>query len=151
MASKPRRQRLTNLKRSFVVTISAVAAGASGCSDTHVRGSNAAWSSGAGGSDAAVGGGAGGAGGQIIPINPPSETAYCPEEPPRAGDPCVLPTPMHEGCSYEMHNGNPCAEVPDALIATCEQNTWSLSAVITTCNPPSSEPDSGPIVEDAGG
>jgi hypothetical protein len=146
-----RRRRLTNLKRSFVVTISAVAAGASGCSDAHVRGSDMPSYAGAGGSGGADGGGAGGVGGQMPSPNPPYAIIDCPVDQPRAGDACSMPTATLGGCSYEIHDPNFCTGEPDFVLATCEQNLWVLDTLITTCNPPENpEIDSGLADEDAG-
>lgn len=91
----------------------------------------------------------GGAGGQYIPTNPPSETVYCPDDQPREGTACVPPTAL-DSCRYEMTDANPCTDEPDFVLATCEQNLWSLEHVITTCNPPNPALDSGLVDEDAG-
>lgn len=137
MTSKPQARRAAKLKRSFVLTFSAVAAGMGGCDDSGDQCCiNPPYSSGGYG-----GGSSGSAGG-----DPPFVPLECPSDVPPHGGTCdASRVPL--SCAYD-HHGNPCTEVLDYTRAVCEQSKWVVDIIVTTCNPP--DIDGGASDDDAG-
>jgi hypothetical protein len=147
MAAKARRARLTNLKRSFVVTI-AGAASLGGCAGVHsdddgsatMAGSGGAGSGGAGGVSGASG--VGGAGGSYIATNPPFIDTACPIVEPEQGASCTATEP----CTYDQPIADPCFP-SSRTIAICQDGQWVVATSTLlpelACNPPPPELDSG--------
>lgn len=160
MASKHRQRRLSNLKRSFVVTLSTAAASLAGCgTDFHEGSTNPPPSvggdggggaggtggqAGTGGSGGTAGTGVGGVGGSGGRESPDS---MCPVMPPPWDGDCERSS--SRPCTYQ--DLEQCDGVSYPLIATCENGFWSISRTDIACNPPPPDIDSGIDDEDAGG
>jgi len=161
MASKTRSRRLTELKRSFVMTFSAVAAvGASGCGQvaddpedfviTNPPGfSGNGGVGGAGGAGGAAGvsgvGGSGGVAGTMMSTNPPA----CPEVQPIDAQACS--SVWNPGVCHYPTGGQLCSGEPEVATATCGESVWVVRVGSLACNPPPEpEEDSGIEEQDAG-
>jgi hypothetical protein len=143
MASKHRQRRLSNLRRSFVVTLSTATASLAGCDDSqpiiNPPPPPPPWVEGGSGGNSGAGGVGGSGGGQ-----PPDWV--CPDMPPPFDGDCERSS--SQPCTYQ--DLEQCDGVSYPLIATCENGFWSISQTIIACNPPEPDIDSGLDDEDAG-
>lgn len=161
MTSKRRSQRLSKIKRSFVVTFSAMAAGATGCATHETIGNPPPSSERSGGEGGAAGegasGGAGGTGGDggfagaagVGGTNPPSTLVACPADLPSAGEACDGPIEEDKPCVYIDSNEPACSPLGAPRHATCAQGQWVIQAQPLGCNPP--PPDINPGFADYDG
>jgi hypothetical protein len=161
MAIKRTHGKPAKLKRSFVVTFSAVAA-MSGCADTtdgvshnppgpYFRddfggiggpgGNGGAGVGGAGVGGAGVGGAGGAAGDFVAP-------APCPIAAPVDGTACEVSSLMR--CEYVLSTDE-CAPNGYEANATCEDGVWDVDTSITACNPPPPDPDTDAGTDDDAG
>ena len=166
MASKHRQRRLSNLKRSFVVTLSTAAAASLGGCDSYsyvpvnpppsfggYGGGGAGGTGGQAGTFAGTGG-SGGSGGTGVGghsgigasgVGGASPDPTCPTEIPRWGEACARSS---DPCMYQPPPE--CDGVVYPLVATCEDTVWAIDQTSIACNPPW-EYDAGTEDEDAGG